>query len=172
MGFSFSFIQRWTASQGRLGRSTGETMKTRRLIACLFLLGPVSGCELKEIRSKSKFGPEFRHKGADRTNNVRWYVQQGFDFKWDKGLTTGITYRRRDTDGGTGDNDNGVWIDFSFPVWKAGKKPDATAQHLEELERRLIILEASVPSAAGVRSRPPATNEDDPPGSMLAGQTF
>lgn len=126
-------------------------MNTRRLTACLVLLWLVSGCALKEVRSKSKFGPEFRHKGSNRTDAVRWTVQQGFEFKADNGISTGITYRRRDTDDGSGDNDNGVWIDFSFPIWRAEKEPDAAVRRVEELERRLARLEARVPSTVVFR---------------------
>ena len=112
------------------------------LIFLLFIVPPFSGCGLKEIRSKTKFGPEFRHRGIDSTNSVRWYAQQGFDFKWENDLTTGITYRRRDTDNGSGDNDNGVWIDFSFPIWKAPKKSDQTSESVHKLEKRITELEA------------------------------
>lgn len=116
-------------------------MKEMLLIVLSLMVTLASGCALKEVRSKTKFGPEFRHKGSNRTNEVRWYAQQGFDFKWEKGITTGVTYRRRDVDGGSGDNDNGVWIDFSFPIWKAPKKADALALRVVELERRLARLE-------------------------------
>lgn len=64
----------------------------------------------------------------------------------EKGLSTGITYRRRDTDNGNGDNDNGVWIDFSFPIWKASKKKDTdqekTMEYVTKLEQRIARLEA------------------------------
>lgn len=104
------------------------------------------GCTLVEIRSKSKAGPEFRHRGSDRTNRIRWYAQQGLEFVWrddrNNKITTGITYRRRDVDNGSGDNDNGVWLDFSFPVWKAEKGPDHAARRMELLERRIAALEA------------------------------
>ena len=105
----------------------------------------MGGCQLKEIRSKTKFGPEFRHKGSDSTNAVRWTVQQGLDFKWKQGWTTGITYRRRDTDDGSGDNDNGDWIDFSFPIWKAPKNKrdhhNETSIYIDELRQRIAKLE-------------------------------
>jgi hypothetical protein len=114
---------------------------------------------LKEVRSKTKFGPEFRHKGSNRTNEVRWYAQQGFDFKWEKGITTGVTYRRRDVDGGSGDNDNGVWIDFSFPIWKAPKKADALARRVVELERRLAQLEVHPERRLAEADSPSRTGE-------------
>ncbi len=94
------------------------------------ILGFLPGCTLVEIRSKSKVGPEFRHRGLDRTNSVRWYAQQGFEFVWqderNNKITTGMTYRRRDVDNGSSDNDNAVWLDFSFPIWKAAKSANRT----------------------------------------------
>lgn len=110
------------------------------------VLALLPGCTLVEIRSKSKVGPEFRHRGSERTDSIRWYAQQGFEFVWrddhNNKITTGITYRRRDTDNGSGDNDNGVWLDFSFPVWKAEKKADRAVRRIELLERRIAALEA------------------------------
>ena len=102
----------------------------------------IGGCQLKEIRSKTKFGPEFRHKGSNSTNAIRWTSQQGFDFKWKRGISTGITYRRRDTASGSGDNDNGVWLDFSFPIWKAPKINEESTEYIQELEMRIAKLEA------------------------------
>ncbi len=106
------------------------------------LLLSMGGCTLQEIRSKSKFGPEYRHRGSNRTDSVRWYAQQGVEFKWDKGINTAITYRRRDQDNGNGDHDNGVWFELSFPIWHAKKPPDQMARKIEELEMRLAQLEA------------------------------
>jgi len=100
-----------------------------------------SGCALQEVRSKTKIGPEFQHSGSDSTNSVRYSEEQGFDFKWGNDWTTGVSYRRRDADNGNGNNDNGVWFDFSFPLWKAAKK-DASAERVAELERRITQLEA------------------------------
>ena len=104
----------------------------------------LAGCQqnLKEIRSKTKFGPSFRHKGSKGTDSVRWRVQQGLEFKWKKGIKTGITFRRGDTDDGNGNNDNAVFLDFSFPIWKAEKKPDPMKKRMKKLERRLAELEA------------------------------
>jgi len=109
---------------------------------CAVLLILASGCTLREIRSDTKFGPSFRHKGSNRTNSVRWSVEQGFDFKWSKGINTGISFRRRDTDEGTGDNDNTVFFDVSFPIWKAEKKPNPLKKRLKKLERRVAELES------------------------------
>lgn len=134
-------------------------MGNYRLIVAVLVVSVLPGCALKEIRSKSKIGPEFRHRGSNSTNSVRWTVQQGFDFKWDEGVSTGITYRRRDTDGGSGDNDNGVWIDFSFPIWKAPKKEHATAARVEELERRLAQLEGQAKARFAQRKIEPQSGE-------------
>lgn len=123
--------------------------RTLALVLSGLLAASSIGCGLREIRNKTKFGPEFRHRGSDRTNGVRWTVQQGFDFKWDKGITTGIAYRRRDMDNGNGDNDNGVWFDVSFPVWKAKKKPDPLKRRIEDLEKRLAELEAQSGASGG-----------------------
>lgn len=110
------------------------------------VLAFLPACTLVEVRSKSKVGPEYRHRGFDRTDSIRWYAQQGFEFVWnddhDNKITTGITYRRRDTDNGNSDNDNGVWFDFSFPLWKAEKNADPTARRMALLERRIAALEA------------------------------
>jgi hypothetical protein len=76
-------------------------------------------------------------------------VQEGLEFKWDQGVTTGVTYRRRDVNEGTGDHDDGVWFEFSFPVWKAEEKPDSTAHRLEALEKRLAELEAGLGTDTG-----------------------
>jgi|GEM_PF-1738393 len=120
-------------------------MRMRRMLptGALMLIW-LSGCQpkLKEIRSETKFGPSFQHRGSDRTDSTRWTAQQGIEFKWNKGVKTGITYRRRDTDDGNGNNDNAVFIDFSFPIWKAEKKPDPLKKRIKKLERRVAELEA------------------------------
>ena len=81
------------------------TIKQRLAFGLILALLP--GCTLMEVRSKSRVGPEFRHRGSDRTDSIRWYAQQGFEFIWrddhDNKITTGITYRRRDTDNGSRD---------------------------------------------------------------------
>ncbi len=107
-----------------------------------------TGCTLQEIRSRSKSGPEFRHEGSGRTNSVRWYAQQGFDFIWTdqegNKITSGITYRRRDVYEGNGDNDNGIWLDFSFPIWRAPSKPKETNVRISSLEARIAMLESNL----------------------------
>jgi hypothetical protein len=110
-----------------------------------------SGCALQEVRSKTAFGPEYRHSGQKNTNEERWTVQQGIELKWDKGITTGIQYRRRDVNDGTGDNENRVMLEFSFPLWKAEPKPSGLARRVRELERRLAAIESGGP---GERASP------------------
>jgi hypothetical protein len=121
--------------------------------AIAITLAFICGCTLTEIRSKSKVGPEFRYRSSDRTNSIRWYAQQGFDFVWqddrNNKITTGITYRRRDIDNGNSDNDNGVWLEFSFPLWVAPKEPDPVMQRVRQLERRLAELEANQSAGGG-----------------------
>ncbi len=116
-------------------------MKVRLLMACGVQL-LVSGCALREIRSKTKAGPEFRHSGLTNTNSDRWTVEQGLEFKWDNGVNTGLTYRRRDVDDGNGDNENRVMFEVSFPLWKAKSKQTQLAWRVERLEQRLAKLEA------------------------------
>lgn len=107
------------------------------------LLVLASGCALEEVRSKTAFGPEYRHSGLRNTNDERWTVQQGIELKWDKGITTGIQYRRRDINDGYGDNENRVMLEFSIPLWKAESKPSELARRVRQLQRRLAALESS-----------------------------
>lgn len=125
-------------------------MRTGTLVACGLMVLTFSGCGIKEIRSKSKFGPEFRHSGTSRTNRERWTAQQGIEFKWEKGVSTAMTYRRRDDNDGGGNNDNGVWFEVSFPLWKAKPKADENAARIRELERRLAAIEADRPVRTAV----------------------
>ncbi len=124
-------------------------MRKYRVVVFCLLVPLATGCALKEVRSKTKVGPEFRHRGSNRTDSDRWTAQQGIEFKWDKGISTGLTYRRRDTDDGSGDNDNGVWFDVSFPIWKAKKRQDNTAERMAELERRVAELERRLQEEIG-----------------------
>ena len=55
-------------------------MKSKHVVIAGLFLALVPGCTLLEDRSKSKFGPEFCHKGSNRTDSVRRYAQQGFQF--------------------------------------------------------------------------------------------
>lgn len=110
------------------------------LLVCLVCL--FSGCSwtLKEVRGKTKAGPEFRTKS--RVHETRYTVQQGLDFKWDNGWSTAVTFRRRDTDdGGKGEHDNGIWIEMSYPLWKRPAKPDAQSAEIDALRARLARLE-------------------------------
>ena len=120
--------------------------RTKQVLALGLVLAFLPGCTLVEIRSKSKAGPEFRHRGFYRTDSIRWYAQQGLEFVWrddhNSKITTGVTYRRRDIDNGNSDNDNGIWLDFSFPLWKAERSTDPAARRIELLERRIAALEA------------------------------
>ncbi len=125
-------------------------MKMIGTIVCCLLLPLLSACSLKEVRSKTKLGPEYRHKGSNATDAVRWTAQQGLEFKWDKGISTGITYRRRDVDKGDGSNDNGIWLEFSFPLFKA-KQKSVTSERIEMLERRLARLETEMAKAEQMR---------------------
>lgn len=123
-------------------------MRNTTVVISSLMIALFSGCTLKEIRSKSKFGSELRHSGTKNTNKERWAVQQGLEFKWEKGVTTGFSYRRRDESSGDGDNDNGMFFDLSFPVWKAEPKPDESAVRIRLLERRLAALERQQPAPA------------------------
>ena len=51
--------------------------KVKQGLSFGLVLASLPGCALVEIRSKSKTGPEFRHRGADRTDSIRRYAQQG-----------------------------------------------------------------------------------------------
>ena len=98
----------------------------------------LAGCKANptELRGKTAFGPEFRNRG-NNTSEVRYTEQQGFEVKWDNGWTTGTQYRRRDVDDGSGDNENRVMFEVGYPIWKAPKKPDKTAERIESLEREI-----------------------------------
>jgi len=118
------------------------------MAVCGAFLLLASGCALQEVRSKSKVGPEFRHSGATNTNSERWHVEQGIDFKWDNGVTTGLSYRRRDVNDGNGDNENRVLFEFSFPLWKAESQQAKLKRRLALLETRLTRLEAAAQNGA------------------------
>ena len=117
-------------------------MNVRLWAASGVVLLLVSGCTLQEIRSKTKFGPEFRHSGSSNTNSDRWAAEQGIEFKWDNGVNTGLSYRRRDVDDGNGDNENLVMVEVSLPLWKAESKQSPLIRRIELLEKRLARYEA------------------------------
>ncbi len=132
-------------------------MKRIHAVILSVLICLAGGCswQLEEVRGKTQFGPEFRDKPG-RKSEVRWTsIQQGFELEWDSGWKTGITYRRRDTAEGSGGNDNGVWLDFSYPLWPRTKKPDTTARRIESLERQLAKLQENQdqPDRSRVASR-------------------
>jgi len=121
-----------------------ETMlRNIKLLTVGLVVFSLTGCSsLKEVRSKSKFGPIFKHSGTKRTDSVQWSVQQGVEFKWKGGVKTGIAYRRRDVDEGNGNGDNAVFVNFSFPLWKAPKKPSKLKKRMKKMEKRVAELEA------------------------------
>ena len=123
-------------------------MNVKSMAVCGAFLLLASGCALQEVRSKSKIGPEFRHSGATNTDSERWHVEQGIDFKWDNGVTTGLSYRRRDVNDGNGDNENRVLFEFSFPLWKAESQQAKLKRRVELLETRLTRLEGAAQTEA------------------------
>lgn len=118
-------------------------MQLKTIAACSLVLTLLSGCALKEIRSKTRVGPEFVHSGSTNTNSERWMVEQGLEFRWDKGITTGVVYRRRDVDDGNGNNENRVLLEFSFPLWKAESQQATLARRVQHLQNRLDALESA-----------------------------
>lgn len=104
-----------------------------------------SGCALKEIRSSTKTGPAFKHSGKNRTNSTRWYAIQGYDFKMSNSSSVGVTFRRRDTAEGSGNNDSGVLFDYACPIWKKTdkntKKSRKNSERLQRIDERLTKLE-------------------------------
>jgi len=119
-----------------------------------------AGCKsssVTEVRGKTSFGPEFRNRG-NNTSEIRYDARQAIDLKWDNGWTTGVQYRRRDVDEGSGDNENRVLLEVGYPIWKAPKKPDKTTQQLQELEEqvqemRARVAELRVPTSVGTEPR-------------------
>lgn len=120
-----------------------HSMKQISLLILVGFIMTCHGCALKRVKSSTKFGPSFRHKGSNRTDSIRWTEQQSYSFKWEEGVTTGIQYRRRDADNGNGNNDNGVFLDFSYPIWKkkSRNKSQNTFDRMKKLELRLANLE-------------------------------
>ncbi len=110
------------------------------LCAGMAILG---GCKstVTEVRGKTSFGPEFRNRG-NNTHETRYDVRQNIDLKWDNGWSTGVTYRRRDVDEGSGDSENLLLFDVGYPIWKAPKKSDKTAARIGELEQQVQDIRA------------------------------
>ena len=120
----------------------GVNMKPILFFVCGLVLATFcSGCALEEVRGKNKLGVEWRHIASRTQSDERYTVEPGFEFKWEKGVTTGVSYRNRSTNEGRGDDDNGLFVDFSFPIWKR-PKVDKTTDRIEALEQRLTELEA------------------------------
>ena len=113
------------------------------VLSSLLIVVVADGCALREIRSKTKAGVEYRRKNVDKTEHERYLVQESVQFKWDNGVDTSMIYRRRDlSDNESGDHDDGIWFEVSVPIWKAKSKPDLTAARVEDLEQRIRELEA------------------------------
>jgi hypothetical protein len=108
--------------------------------ACLLVLS--GGCQVDEVRSTNEFAVEWRHKGETNTNYERYMVKPGVELQWSNDVKTGVSYRRRDDDHGPGDNDNGMFFDFTIPLWRRPKERDPNELRIIELERRLAALEA------------------------------
>lgn len=131
----------------RRGPSRGPRLVSRIVTLALFLATGllVSGCKsasVSEVRGKTSFGPEFRHQGQKNTDEIRYDARQAVELRWDNGWTTGMTYRRRDIDGGSGDNENLFLFEVGYPIWKAPKKPDKTAMQIEELQKQIGELQS------------------------------
>ncbi len=119
------------------------------LVACLAESGGCKSSSVTEVRGKTSFGPEFRNRG-NNTSEIRYDARQAVELRWDNGWTSGVTYRRRDIDGGSGDNENLVLFEVGYPIWKAPKKPDKTVLQIEELQRQIGELQSRI---AGVDSQ-------------------
>jgi len=135
-----------------------------RFVCGIVLLPHFGGCAVEEVRYKNKLGAEWRHTGSNSREDERYTLEPGFDLKWDKGVSTGVSYRRRDVNDGNGDHDDGLFVDFSFPIWKR-KKPDAQAERIEALERGLAELQAER-SAAFARHDPASEEYASPEGKQ------
>lgn len=148
----------------RQGRNKGSPLWGKKaacknvFVACVASLvaaGFLTGCKANptELRGKTSFGPEFRNRG-NNTQEVRYDARQALDLKWDNGWSTGISYRRRDVDDGSGDNENRVLFEVGYPIWKAAKKHEpkkdigpptgTTTKALEELQRQVEELRAKM----------------------------
>lgn len=139
------------------GATDGVFPRAQAYLCVAGLLAAMSGCALQEIRGKSSFGPEFRHQGKTNTSEIRYDARQGIELRWDKGWTTGMTYRRRDIDNGSGDNENLFLFEVGYPIWKAPAKTDKTVERIGDLQRQVEEL----------RSRLAAT-PDPPSNSSVA----
>lgn len=101
------------------------------------------GWNVTKTYAKTKVGPEFREDKSGFNSN-RWTSQVGLGAEMANGHKFGITYRRRDIDGGSGYNDghdDGVWLEWQIPIWDAPKKKSASE---EEMQRRIAALEEAL----------------------------
>jgi len=112
------------------------------VLACVSLS---QACNLKEIRSKTKFGVEHRAESIDKSDLERYLVQEAIQFKWDNGVDTTVSYRRRDVrDSPSADYDNGYWFEIGVPIWKAPNKSKSADARIALLEERIAHLERSL----------------------------
>lgn len=111
----------------------------------------MAGCKAcpTELRGKTSFGPEFRNRG-NNTHEIRYDARQALELKWDNGWTTGLNYRRRDVDEGSGDSENRVMLEVGYPLWKR-KKADKTAERIQNLEHQVEEMQARIAEARGLR---------------------
>ena len=116
-------------------------MPIRPSVLLLAITCLIPGCTLRELRSKTTTGVEFRHSGSRRTDRQRYTVQQGLEFRWDNGISTAVSYRRRDDDDGPGDRDDGVFLEIGIPIWKAGSTVSSSNERIQTLEGRVAALE-------------------------------
>jgi hypothetical protein len=114
----------------------------------------VTGCadvKLDEVRSKWAFGSEQRATSSN-TNHVRYSVQTGLEAKLSDGQSIGVVYRRRDDDDADGYSaiDNGVWLEYGFPLWKRKKEngADALKERVTRLEEELAELRQMIAGPA------------------------
>jgi hypothetical protein len=124
-------------------------MGMKSVLWCVVLLG-TCGCDvtLNEVRSKWKTGPEWRRR-SNGNSEVRWTAQTGLEGSFSNGHKVGVTYRSRNVS--DSDNfaqrDDGVWVEYSFPLWRAEKKKgfgnDDLIRRLDELEAEVAELRAA-----------------------------
>ena len=116
------------------------------------------GCSLEEIRLVSEGGVEYRRNNFDKSERERYSVQEKIDFKWEDGVNTAVTYRRRDvSDGPSGDHDDGVWFEVGFPIWKQSKPKNPMIARIEALEHRIAQLESQLEDNNEISARMPTT---------------
>ncbi|MCO6438675.1 MAG: hypothetical protein J5J06_16400 [Phycisphaerae bacterium] len=138
-------------SDAKIGMAVIQVSQRHSAILVLGLLVMFSsGCALKEVRGRSSFGPEYRNHSQAQTNDIRFEAKQGIEFRWDKGITTGVSYRRRDIDDGNGDNENLILFEIGYPIWSAPKSEDKLAQRVAELERQLAEMRSRSTERSGI----------------------